>query len=74
MSGYRKRVYTNAAAPGHSGPRDFPTGAWALEQMMDMLAEKIGMDPVEFRLKNFTDISQNGRQALLQRRLERLPD
>jgi xanthine dehydrogenase YagR molybdenum-binding subunit len=26
--------------------------------MMDMLAEKIKMDPVEFRLKNFTDISQ----------------
>ena len=30
----------------------FPQGAWALEQMMDALAEKIGMDPVEFRLKN----------------------
>jgi xanthine dehydrogenase YagR molybdenum-binding subunit len=30
----------------------FPQCAWALEQMMDALAEKIGMDPVEFRLKN----------------------
>ena len=28
---------------------------------MDMLAEKIGMDPVEFRLKNFTDVSQSRR-------------
>jgi xanthine dehydrogenase YagR molybdenum-binding subunit len=27
--------------------------------MMDMLAEKIGMDPVEFRLKNFTEVSQS---------------
>jgi xanthine dehydrogenase YagR molybdenum-binding subunit len=25
---------------------------------MDALAEKIGMDPIEFRLKNFTDLSQ----------------
>jgi len=30
----------------------FPQSAWALEQTMDALAEKIGMDPVEFRLKN----------------------
>ncbi|HEX7486866.1 MAG TPA: xanthine dehydrogenase family protein molybdopterin-binding subunit [Vicinamibacterales bacterium] len=39
-------------APGH------PQGAWALEQMMDQLAEKIGMDPVEFRLKNVPTVSQ----------------
>jgi CO/xanthine dehydrogenase Mo-binding subunit len=36
----------------------FPAGNWCLEQMMDMLAEKIGMDPIEFRLKNFTAVSQ----------------
>jgi CO/xanthine dehydrogenase Mo-binding subunit len=51
-------VYINAGqarafrAPGH------PQGAWALEQMMDQLAEKIGMDPVEFRLKNIPSASQ----------------
>jgi CO/xanthine dehydrogenase Mo-binding subunit len=39
-------------APGH------PEGAWALEQMMDALAEKIGMDPVELRLKNVPLFSQ----------------
>ncbi len=39
-------------APGH------PQGAWALEQMMDALAEKIGMDPVDFRLKNIPSYSQ----------------
>lgn len=39
-------------APGH------PQGAWALEQMMDELAEAIGMDPVEFRLKNVPTVSQ----------------
>lgn len=51
-------VYINAGqgrafrAPGH------PPGAWALEQMMDQLAEKIGMDPVELRLKNVPSVSQ----------------
>jgi CO/xanthine dehydrogenase Mo-binding subunit len=51
-------VYINAGparpmrAPGH------PQGAWALEQMMDALAEKIGMDPVDLRLKNIPAFSQ----------------
>ncbi len=51
-------VYINAGpsrpfrAPGH------PQGAWALEQMMDALAEAIGMDPVELRLKNIPATSQ----------------
>ena len=45
-------VFTNAGpstamrAPGH------PQGAFALEATMDELAAKIGMDPLEFRLKN----------------------
>jgi xanthine dehydrogenase YagR molybdenum-binding subunit len=39
-------------APGH------PQGAWALEQMMDVLAEAIGMDPLEIRLKNIPTVSQ----------------
>jgi CO/xanthine dehydrogenase Mo-binding subunit len=51
-------VYVNGGpsrpfrAPGH------PQGAWALEQMMDALAEAIGMDPVEFRLKSIPTVSQ----------------
>jgi xanthine dehydrogenase YagR molybdenum-binding subunit len=51
-------IYINAGparpmrAPGH------PQCAWALEQMMDALAEAIGMDPVEFRLKNVPEASQ----------------
>jgi CO/xanthine dehydrogenase Mo-binding subunit len=51
-------VYINAGpsrpfrAPGH------PQGAWALEQMMDALAEAIGLDPVELRLKNISTFSQ----------------
>ena len=52
-------VYTNVGRARAFRAPGFPTGAWALEQIMDMLAEKINMDPVEFRLKNFTDISQS---------------
>mgnify|MGYP001033718134 FL=1 len=36
----------------------FPQGAWALEQAMDELAKKLGMDPVELRLKNVPKVSQ----------------
>jgi len=51
-------VYTNTGRARAFRAPGFPTGAWALEQMMDMLAEKIGMDAVEFRLRNFTNVSQ----------------
>jgi xanthine dehydrogenase YagR molybdenum-binding subunit len=36
----------------------YPQGNFALEQMMDALAEKIGMDPVELRLKNISTVCQ----------------
>ncbi len=36
----------------------FPPGNWALEQTMDALAEKIGIDPVELRLKNVSPLCQ----------------
>jgi xanthine dehydrogenase YagR molybdenum-binding subunit len=51
-------VFTHAGparpfrAPGH------PQGAWALEQMLDALAEALKMDPVELRLKNIPTYSQ----------------
>ncbi len=51
-------VYVNAGpsrafrAPGH------PQGNWALEQMMDELAEAIGMNPVELRVRNVPSVSQ----------------
>ncbi len=51
-------VYINAGparpfrAPGH------PQGAWALEQMLDSLAEALKMDPVDLRLKNIPALSQ----------------
>lgn len=36
----------------------FPQGAWALEQAMDELALKLGIDPVALRLKNVPKVSQ----------------
>ena len=39
-------------APGH------PQGAWALEQMMDELAEAVDLDPVDLRLRNVPSVSQ----------------
>ena len=36
----------------------FPQCAWALEQAMDMLAGRLGIDPVELRLRNVPDASQ----------------
>lgn len=53
-----QNVFINAGdqrpmrAPGH------PQGSWALEQMMDALADEIGMDPVELRLRNVPEVSQ----------------
>ena len=47
-------VYINAGQSRAFRAPGFPQSAWALEQTMDTLAEKIAMDPVEFRLKNIS--------------------
>jgi len=39
-------------APGH------PQGSWALEQMLDALADGLKMDPVDLRLRNIPSFSQ----------------
>lgn len=53
-----QNVYVNAGKLRAFRAPGFPQCAWALEQMMDALAEKIGMDPVEFRTKNIPSFSQ----------------
>lgn len=45
-------VFTNAGAARAFRAPGCPQGAFAMEQIMDELAEKVGMDPLEFRLKN----------------------
>jgi xanthine dehydrogenase YagR molybdenum-binding subunit len=54
-----KDVYTNTGqqrpmrAPGH------PQGSFLTEVLMDELADKVGMDPVEFRIKNSPELAPN---------------
>ena len=36
----------------------FPPCNWALEQVIDALAEKLGIDPIELRLRNIPAVSQ----------------
>lgn len=52
------QVYINAGVERAFRAPGFPQGSWALEQILDELSQKIGMDPVEFRLKNIPSISQ----------------
>ncbi|MEE8348656.1 MAG: molybdopterin cofactor-binding domain-containing protein [Acidobacteriota bacterium] len=45
-------VYTNNPAGGAARGAGPPQVNYALESAMDMMAEKVGMDPLEFRLMN----------------------
>ncbi|MFB3123766.1 MAG: xanthine dehydrogenase family protein molybdopterin-binding subunit [Candidatus Binatia bacterium] len=45
-------VYTNKPIAGAFRGYGIPQGAWACEQHMDELALRLGMDPLELRLKN----------------------
>jgi CO/xanthine dehydrogenase Mo-binding subunit len=51
-------VFINAGKARPFRAPGFPQCSWALEQTMDALAEKIGMDPVALRLKNVPAVSQ----------------
>ncbi len=55
IKGHLTVVYTNT--PVTSGFRGYgnPEGAFVLQQALDRLAEKIGMDPMEFRLRNLKE-------------------
>jgi len=45
-------VYTNTTLSGAMRGFGNPAVSWATEQVMDIAAEKLGMDPLELRLKN----------------------
>jgi CO/xanthine dehydrogenase Mo-binding subunit len=51
-------AYVNAGPNRAFRAPGFPQCSWALEQMMDTLAEKIGMDPIDLRLKNISTVCQ----------------
>jgi len=61
-----KLLYTNKQPPSAFRGFGNPQAAWALESQMDIIAEKLGMDPKEFRLKNANqpgDITLSGFQV-----------
>lgn len=60
-------IYTNKAATGAFRGFGNPEGTFALESLMDEGAEKLGIDPLELRLKNATragDVTVHGWKPL----------
>jgi CO/xanthine dehydrogenase Mo-binding subunit len=58
-------VYTNKPIAGSYRGYGIPQGAWACEQQMDEIAKRLGMDPLEIRMKNIFvegDVSYWGEQ------------
>ncbi|MBV9508489.1 MAG: molybdopterin-dependent oxidoreductase, partial [Acidobacteriia bacterium] len=47
-------VYTNRTVSGNFRGPEFPQGYFGFQSMMDSVAYKVNMDPVEFALKNMT--------------------
>ncbi|HEX2226887.1 MAG TPA: xanthine dehydrogenase family protein molybdopterin-binding subunit [Candidatus Binatia bacterium] len=59
-------VYTNKIPCGHMRSPGDPQAFFANESQMDLVAKKIGMDPIKFRLKNFMhdgDIDPTGEEV-----------
>lgn len=48
-----KAVYTNTMATGAYRGAGRPEAAYYVERMVDLVADRLGMDPVEIRRKNF---------------------
>jgi CO/xanthine dehydrogenase Mo-binding subunit len=48
-------VYTNRLRGTQLRGLGVPEGAWAIESQMDMIAERLGIDPLQLRLKNILD-------------------
>ena len=53
-------VYTNTQPSGSVRAPTGPTACWALEQHHDVVAEKLGLDPVEFRRRNLVHEGDTG--------------
>jgi CO/xanthine dehydrogenase Mo-binding subunit len=47
-------VYTNMAVSANLRGPAYPQGVFGIESLMDQIAHELKIDPVEFRLKNFT--------------------
>jgi putative selenate reductase molybdopterin-binding subunit len=49
---YSDVVYTNMVPSGAYRGYGVPQGFWPVERHMEMIARELGLDPIEFRLKN----------------------
>lgn len=49
---YADVVYTNTPPAGAFRGYGVPQGFWAVERHMEKIARKLGVDPIEFRMKN----------------------
>ena len=77
MTGYR--VYTNNPISGAMRGFGGVQSGFAVESHMDLIARDLGMDPIDFRLKNITTpnmvtvnkmiLSTNGLKNVLNRRV-----
>ena len=52
-------VYTNKTVSGNLRGPEYPQGFYGIQSMMDDVASKLKMDPVEFILKNMTRLARN---------------
>jgi len=62
LEGYA--VNTNLSCAGPMRGYGHPQAFFALESMMDMVADKLGIEPVEFRLRNFRGVGDEAISGL----------
>jgi carbon-monoxide dehydrogenase large subunit len=55
-----KCVYTNNLPCGHMRGPGYPQIAFAVESHIDLIAKHLGLDPVDFRMKNLVDKDDEG--------------
>lgn len=57
-------IYTNTTLSGAMRGFGNPEAMWGIEQLMDMAAEKLAMDPLEIRFKNIKKVGEPGSSLL----------
>ena len=57
-------IYTNTTPAGSFRSIGAPQACWASESQIDIIADKLGIDPLELRLKNMVDKGDEVRRGL----------
>ena len=70
--GVHRLIRGNTMTPTFTRGPGEAVGVFTLEAAMDELAYELGIDPVELRLRNHTDVDPHG-QPLVQRRARGVP-